>query len=144
MEWVVATRSLSLTLLLYHLLLGIRIIFLFVVSIFLSSWFLDDKFLMHPFFNFSISAIWISSKFSPRSIRIQKNLGKIFSDRWGVEVRWFHENSSQDLLNSNGLSVQVTFGFCCDGSKNFLKLFSVSWEVFFRGSESECWELCAG
>ena len=60
----------------------------------------------------------------------KKNLGKIFSDRWGVEVRWFHENSSQDLVNYNGLSVQVTFGFCCDGSKNFLKLFSVSWDVF--------------
>ena len=27
------------------------------------------------------------------------------SDRWGVEVQWFHANSSHDLPNSNELSV---------------------------------------
>ena len=51
------------------------------------------------------------------------------SDRWSVAVRCFHDRSSQDLPNSNELSEKVTCGLC-DGSRNFLKLFSVSWEVF--------------
>ena len=51
------------------------------------------------------------------------------SDRWGVEVRWFHDKSSQNLSNSNELSVKTTFGFS-DGSRNFRKLFSVSCDVF--------------
>ena len=48
---------------------------------------------------------------------------------WGVEVRWFHDRSSQDLPNSSELSVWISFALC-DGSRNFRKLFSVSCEVF--------------
>ena len=50
------------------------------------------------------------------------------SDLCGVDVQWFQERSSQALPNSDELSVYMTFGFS-DGSRNFLKLFSVSWEV---------------
>ena len=46
-----------------------------------------------------------------------------------VEVRWFHDRSSQDLPNSSELSVWISFALC-DGSRNFRKLFSVSCEVF--------------
>ena len=41
----------------------------------------------------------------------------------------FHDESSQDLPNSNVLSVWMTFGFS-DGSRNFRKLLSVSWGIF--------------
>ena len=51
------------------------------------------------------------------------------SDRWSVEVRWYHDQSSQDLPNSNELSVSITFGFS-DDSINFRNLLFVSWEVF--------------
>ena len=51
------------------------------------------------------------------------------SDRWGVDVQWFHDKSSEDFQNSSELSVWMTVGFLV-GSKNFCKLFSVSWEVF--------------
>ena len=43
------------------------------------------------------------------------------SDLCGVDVQWFQERSSQAL--------QMTLGFLF-GSKNFGKLFCVSWEVF--------------
>ena len=52
------------------------------------------------------------------------------SDLCGVDVQWFHENSSQDLPNSEEFTVQMTFGFLV-GSENFCKLFWVSWEVLF-------------
>ena len=51
------------------------------------------------------------------------------SDLCGVDVQWFQERSSQALPNSKKLSVQMTLGFLF-GSKNFCKLFCVSWEVF--------------
>ena len=51
------------------------------------------------------------------------------SDRWSVDVQWFHDTSSQDLPNYNELSQEMTFGLS-DGSWNFRKLLSVSWEVF--------------
>ena len=52
-----------------------------------------------------------------------------FSDRRNDNVQRFHDTSSQDLPNSNELSLQMTLGFP-DGSRNFRKLLSVSWEVF--------------
>ena len=51
------------------------------------------------------------------------------SDLCGVDVQWFQDNSSQDLPNSKELSVPMTFGFLV-GSRNFVRLFWVSWEVF--------------
>ena len=51
------------------------------------------------------------------------------SYRGGVDVQWFQDKSSHDLPNSKDLSVQVTLGFV-GRSKNFCKLFCVSWEVF--------------
>ena len=61
LEWVRGIRSLSLTTLLYHLLLGIYNILSFVASILLSRWFFEDKILMLPTFSkFSRSAIRIS------------------------------------------------------------------------------------
>ena len=51
------------------------------------------------------------------------------SDRWGVEVRWFHDKSSHAFPNSNVLPVCTTFSLC-DGSKNFDKLTSVWCEDF--------------
>ena len=52
------------------------------------------------------------------------------SDRRGVEVRWFHDRSSEDLPNFKEMSVWITFGLC-DGSRNFLWTLFVSCEVFF-------------
>ena len=50
----------------------------------------------------------------------------LVSDRWGVAVRWFHDNSSQSFPNSNASEsfLWITFGFC-DGCRNCRKLFSV-------------------
>ena len=48
----------------------------------------------------------------------------------GVDVQWFHDNSSQDLQNSKELSAWMTFGYS-DGSRNFRKLPSISWEKFW-------------
>ena len=42
------------------------------------------------------------------------------SDRWGVDVPWFHDKTSHAFPNSIELSVYTTFG-ACDDSKNFLK-----------------------
>ena len=53
---------------------------------------------------------------------------RLFSDRWSVVVRWFHDNSSQYFPNSNKLYERITFGFC-DGFRIFRKVFSVSCEV---------------
>ena len=53
----------------------------------------------------------------------------LVSDLSGVDEEWFQDNSSHDLPNSRELSVSMTFGFLV-GSKNFCKLFCVSWEVF--------------
>ena len=50
------------------------------------------------------------------------------SDRCGVDVQWFQDESSHASPTSMELSVWVTFGFHV-GSKNFCKLFAVSWEV---------------
>ena len=50
LEWVLGIRSLSLTVLLYHLLLGKWINPLLVLSI-LQRWFFEDKYLMHPIFS---------------------------------------------------------------------------------------------
>ena len=50
------------------------------------------------------------------------------SERWGVDVQWFQERSSQALPNSRELSAQMTLSFHVS-SKNFCKHFSVSWEV---------------
>ena len=60
--------------------------------------------------------------------RTARSVISLVADRWGVEVRWFRVNSSQDLLISNEFSVFVTFGFC-DGARNLCKLFCVSCEV---------------
>ena len=56
-------------------------------------------------------------------MRITLSATPFVSDRWGVEIRWFHDRSSQDLSNSNEWSVLMTFGLC-DGSKNFRHRFS--------------------
>ena len=61
------------------------------------------------------------------------------SERWGVHVQWFHDNSSQDLPNSKELSVWMTFGFLV-GSRNFCSLFWISWEVFvLHGLDCNHW-----
>ena len=49
-------------------------------------------------------------------------------ERWGVDVQWYHDKSSQALPNSRELSVKMTFGFL-DGSKNLYKLPRISCEV---------------
>ena len=51
------------------------------------------------------------------------------SDRWSVEVQWFHDKTSHAVPNSIELAVFSTFG-ACDGSKNFTNLFSVWCEDF--------------
>ena len=51
------------------------------------------------------------------------------SERWGVDVQWFHERSSQAFPNSQELSVEVIFGFLVS-YKNFSKLLWDSCEVF--------------
>ena len=50
------------------------------------------------------------------------------SDRWCVNVQWFQDKSSLAFPSSKELSAKMTFGFS-DGSRNFRKLLSVSWEV---------------
>ena len=50
------------------------------------------------------------------------------SDRWCVDVQWFQDKSSQAYPNSKQLSAKMFLGFS-DGSRNFRKLLSVSWEV---------------
>ena len=52
------------------------------------------------------------------------------SDRWGVEVRWFHDKTTHAFPNSNELSVYTTFG-ACDGSKNFNRFFRLLWSLCF-------------
>ena len=61
--------------------------------------------------------------------RTARSASPFVSERQGVDVRWFHEKYSKDLPNSSELSVLITFGFC-DGSRNFRRLFSVSYEFF--------------
>ena len=71
--------------------------------------------------------------------RIARSAIPFVSERWGVGVRWFHENSSQDLPNSQKKSVWMTFGFC-DGSRNFRRLCSVSSEfLFLHGQDCIHW-----
>ena len=63
----------------------------------------------------------------------------VVSNRWKIEVRKFHEKSSQDSPNSNEFLVLMTFGFFY-GSRNFRRLFSVSWEVFvLHGNDCNHW-----
>ena len=50
-------------------------------------------------------------------------------ERWGVNVQWFQDNSSQALPNSKEVRVRMTCGLSV-GLRNFRKLDSVSWEVF--------------
>ena len=71
--------------------------------------------------------------------RIARSAIPFVSERWGVAVRWFHENSSQELPNSQKKSVWMTFGFC-DGSRNFRRLCSVSSEfLFLHGQDCIHW-----
>ena len=66
------------------------------------------------------------------------------SDLCGVDVQWFQDNSSQDLLNSKELSVLMTFGFLV-GSRNFISMIihcvakfctTTAYRWLFRGSLS--------
>ena len=84
LEWVHGIRSLFLTILLFHLLLGIWIHLLFVLSINLSRRFFEGKFLMHPSFPNLPSPQWecLLSKFLPRSIHIQYISGNTFLPNW--------------------------------------------------------------
>ena len=51
------------------------------------------------------------------------------SDRWCVDIRWFHHRSSQIFPNFNELSVWITFAFLATARETFLNCF-VSCEVF--------------
>ena len=57
--------------------------------------------------------------------RMARSAMPFFSDRWGVEVRWFHDRSSQDFPKSNEVSLQNIFGFV-DGYRNFRKHFCIT------------------
>ena len=98
LEWVLGHRSLFLTVLLYHLLLGRWIHNLFVWSIHPSRLFFEDKNLMHTNFSKSSnSAINISSFQIPPAIRSQprKIPGNTFLPNWWFldwsfgEVGWY-------------------------------------------------------
>ena len=52
------------------------------------------------------------------------------SDRWGVDVPWFHDKASHAFPNSIELSVYTTFG-ACDDSKNFKKFFPSHVKILF-------------
>ena len=49
------------------------------------------------------------------------------SDRWGVEIRWFHDESSLKICQSPVTCQQMNFHFS-DGSRKFVELCSVSWK----------------
>ena len=72
LEWILGIRSLFLTILLYHLQMGIWVHHLFVWSVFLSRWFFEDTDLMHPTFcNSSRSAyqnIFSSNSSVPQAV----------------------------------------------------------------------------
>ena len=51
------------------------------------------------------------------------------SDRWSFDVQWFQDNSSQASPHSMKI-VCVNDFFFSDASRNFRKLFSVSWDAF--------------
>ena len=59
------------------------------------------------------------------TLRTARSAIPFVSDRWGVEVRWFHENSSQDLPNSNELS-----------QCKFLLAFVTVWDTFVNSFPS--------
>ena len=131
---VLGIRSLFLIILLYHLLLGIWIHLLFVISILLSRWFFEDEFLMRP--TFPIIPNPQSFPNSPRSIRCLFFCSTYisFCDSacvWLTKCSccsMIHDDSSQYFPNFNKLYVWITFGFC-EGCRIFRKFFSVSCEI---------------
>ena len=73
-EGILGNRSLFLTILLYHLLLGMWIHLLFVISRLLVRWFFEDKFLMRATFpNLpNPQSEYLVSKFPPRPAHSQE------------------------------------------------------------------------
>ena len=49
------------------------------------------------------------------------------SDRWGVEIRWFHDEFSLKICQSPVTCQQMNFHFS-DGSRKFVELCSISWK----------------
>ena len=88
---VLGIRSLFLTIFLYHLLLGIWIRHLFVLSILLSRWLFEDKFLMRPTFQIFTSPFQILTANS----LAKKGTRYTFLHNWWIldtslaEVGWY-------------------------------------------------------
>ena len=92
------------------------------------------------FHSIQIALIRLMSLLSTR--RTARSAISIVSERQGVVVRWFHENSSHDFPNSNKSSVWITFGFC-DGSEHFRKIIlRLLWSFgFTQVVSTEWWDL---
>ena len=74
LECVLGSLTLFLTIFLYHLLQGIWILLPFLISMLLSHWFFEDKFLMHPTFPSlpDLLSEYLLSKFPPRWMHTQE------------------------------------------------------------------------
>ena len=84
-EWILGVRCLFLTILLYHLQLGIWIQHLFMSSKLLSRWFFEDKFLKHLTFPNLISECLLS-KFHRDQLTAKNNTKEYHFPNWQILV----------------------------------------------------------
>ena len=77
-----------------------------------------------PFISDLIATILLT--YLPFTRRTALSAMPIVSDRWSVDVRWFHDKTSHAIPNSIRLSVYTTVS-TCDGSNNFNKFFRLMW-----------------
>ena len=106
LKWVHGIRNLSPTILLHHLQLGMYIRLL-VSPILLLRWFVEDKFLMHPNFQFfQVSKIRISPFHYLSAINAypSKIPGNIFFPNWWslawsrVTMGWYSTNAPNGIM----------------------------------------------
>ena len=120
LEWVLGIRSLSLTILLFHLWMGRRLHHLFDWSLLPLHWFSDDKYLMHPTFPSlpRLLSKYHLSKFPTRSAHSQERFLVIPSChiddllfQFFTEIRWYSTNAPKSIIGPlNGSPNRLSFG----------------------------------